>query len=323
MILIISNSKDVTTDYLCRKIDESTLNFQRLDSDKILEKVSIGYLDNGPILTIADNQFHPFDISSVVFRRPKPIDLKVGKDSAEQNHVNQEWAESIEGFLAHLAPSKWLNHPAQNVLASHKMEQLSRAKKFGLLIPNTIVTQREDDLLKFWKESNESIITKPLALGFLERFPEQESTNIYTNVVSIEILKKALPSLKNCPTLFQEAFHKKIDVRITVVDTHCTAVSITNSSSSKIDIRRDNMRDVQYKIIELPTSVKAGIFSLLKSYGLRFAAIDMVINITNGQWYFLEINPNGQWAWMDLVGETKIYEGFTQAFERDLKCNVN
>jgi hypothetical protein len=35
--------------------------------------------------------------------------------------------------------------------------------------------------------------------------------------------------------------------------------------------------------------------------------------VADGEWQFLEINPNGQWAWMDLLGGTEIYELFIKA----------
>jgi glutathione synthase/RimK-type ligase-like ATP-grasp enzyme len=32
--------------------------------------------------------------------------------------------------------------------------------------------------------------------------------------------------------------------------------------------------------------------------GLRFAAIDLILDRT-GEYWFLEANPNGQWAWIE------------------------
>ena len=35
---------------------------------------------------------------------------------------------------------------------------------------------------------------------------------------------------------------------------------------------------------------------------------------TDGNWYFFEINPNGQWAWLDSDGGTNIAGSFIRAF---------
>ena len=51
----------------------------------------------------------------------------------------------------------------------------------------------------------------------------------------------------------------------------------------------------------------------MEHYELRFGAIDMVVSAA-GDWYFLEINPNGQWAWLDMTAGTNIAASFLQAF---------
>lgn len=80
-----------------------------------------------------------------------------------------------------------------------------------------------------------------------------------------------------------------------------------------VDIRRNNMRDVKYHLIEVPVGVAAHVRALIASYGLRFAAIDFGVTAV-GEWNFFEINPNGQWAWPDLIGATNLWEGFVHAF---------
>ncbi len=318
MIFIISNSQDATTDYLCEKIAASSLDYVRLNSDQILDNAYIEYDGTRPILKLYGRSILPEEISTLVFRRPKPLNLQIGKDLAEQNHVNQEWSEAIEGFLAHINTDKWMNHPAKNVSASHKIEQLSRANEFCLKVPKSLVTQNAEILKSFWTSFNGNIIAKPLALGFLERIPFEDSTQIYTNVVSADMLSKGIKVIGNCPTLFQEAILEKTDVRVTVVDETIYSVALKHPNREiPIDIRRDNMVLIQYEPIELPSSIRRSLLAILKSYGLRFAAIDMVVDNKNN-WHFLEINPNGQWAWMDLVGATKIYQGFISAFQKGM-----
>jgi len=90
-----------------------------------------------------------------------------------------------------------------------------------------------------------------------------------------------------------------------VIDNNLVAVSMVNLHSNKIDIRYNNMKDVQYRLINIPNKLKVLINRLIKSYRLRFAAIDFVVD-KRGKWYFLEINPNGQWAWLDIEIGTDI-----------------
>ena len=73
------------------------------------------------------------------------------------------------------------------------------------------------------------------------------------------------------------------------------------------------MEGVTYRKVVLPRDVSERIQRLTKHYNLRFAAIDMVVS-ASGVWYFLEVNPNGQWAWLDLNGVANIAESFVDAF---------
>jgi hypothetical protein len=83
-------------------------------------------------------------------------------------------------------------------------------------------------------------------------------------------------------------------VRLTVVDKDVHAVELTaqDDGRQRCDIRRHNMERVKYRTLSLPGDVDSMIRRLMTSYGLRYAAIDMVV-AQDGRWYFLEINPNG------------------------------
>jgi glutathione synthase/RimK-type ligase-like ATP-grasp enzyme len=146
---------------------------------------------------------------------------------------------------------------------------------------------------------------------------EGEDRAIYTSRVDATHLKQA-DLLKACPALFQEEIDKRLDIRICVVETciHAVGLSRRVGMNQALDIRRDNMSDVVHGEISLPSQIKSHVLSLTRSYGLRFAAIDMAID-SDGNWVFFEVNPNGQWAWMDLLGVTNIAESFVRAFSAE------
>ena len=208
-----------------------------------------------------------------------------------------------------------MNHPSSNVLASHKLHQLSTATLLGLSVPDTLVTQDAAHVREFFTLHAGAIIAKPMARGYVEWQQGQVDTLIYTNRVQASDLD-CLDDLRACPTLFQKYIDKQSDVRITVVDSHlCAAELLATDGDGKqrCDVRRNNMEDVAYREIRLPDDIEMKLRTLTAHYCLRFAAIDMVID-TSGQWFFLEINPNGQWAWLDLVGGMKIADYFVGSF---------
>lgn len=313
MLLILTTSTDVTADYLAKRLDEADVPLLRLDTDTCVERVRTHYApDDGPSLRFDGRAVRPSEITNVWLRRPKEIQVTIDGDATERVHVANEWGEAIEGFLAHVPIARWMNHPTRNVLASHKLEQLTRARECGLTIPTTVVTQQPEELATFWRASKGRVIAKPLFSGYLER-PDGSVASIYTNRVTEDQL--ASQALSACPTLFQEEVAKDFDVRVTAIDGRLTVVAMRRSVAGAqiVDVRRDNMEGVGYEVITMPSEVESCLRKLLSSYGLRFAAVDFAV-ATDGTWVFFEINPNGQWAWFDLDGVTAIWKDFAYAF---------
>jgi len=315
VLVILTNSGDATADYLSDRLRREEIAFTRLDTDLLSDSLEVEYSDLRATLRIAGRRFAPEDISNVWFRRPREIVSSAGNDGAERSHTRAEWAEALEGFLCQVPIEKWMNHPGHNVMASHKIEQLTRASRAGLRIPDTIVTQSSEAFHAFWEKCCGRVVVKPLASGFLERATPEQDTNIYTSQVALEDIS-LINLLKHCPTLCQQLVDKEADVRVIVVDGDIHSVSLVareSNGTQRLDVRRDNMRDVFYTSVNPPSSVQTALLALIESYKLRFAAIDFGIN-NAGEWFFFEINPNGQWAWLDLAGASDIATSFIIAF---------
>ncbi|MBD2207452.1 hypothetical protein H6G33_34465 [Calothrix sp. FACHB-1219] len=320
MIVILSNSLDVTVDYVCSKLEQNRCDYVRLNTDELIEKAELLFRPNKLSLSLGHLKLVPEEITSVWYRRPQPLKLPASEyfEKGEQAHTRSEWSAAIEGFLSHIPAELWINHPKNNALASSKLEQLSRAQRLGLTIPKTLVTQSWEQAIQFWKECEERLVIKPLSHGYIERDDPQEDTIIFTNEVTLDKLYENQEILSLCPTLFQKKVDKLCDVRVNVIDEETIAIAIYSSEQNKlqaIDIRRSNMRGVRYESIDLPSQLKDKILNLCRSYGLRFAAIDMAISI-DAEWLFFEINPNGQWAWLDLEGVTDIASSLLRAMQK-------
>lgn len=317
MLLVITKSRDVTADYLCGRLAEHAIEFRRLDTDGCLERISLSYSNSTPVLRYKTEEWAAGDFTHVWFRRPLPLTLGIEMEDAERAHTLAEWSEALEGFLGHIPLEAWMNHPSLNVRASHKMEQLSRAARFGLVVPPTIVSQDAERVRSFfWDECDGRMIVKPLASGYLERQSPSDDTVIYANRVSESELND-LGLVSRCPTLFQREVAKRMDVRLCVVDDRVAAAGMVADEAGVqvLDIRRPNVRDVKYVKVVPPPEVESALLCLVRSYGLRFAAVDMAV-ADDGHWVFFEINPNGQWAWLDISGGFDVARLFVQSFSR-------
>ena len=317
MILIVTNTSDATADFLLPILIEHGLSILRLDTDRILEDGRFSFDECTPLIAIGDKSYRPSDVAHVWYRRPERLKKStIDGDTPEGKFVLEEWAECLEGFFSLIDLRRWVNHPACNVAASHKIEQLARAKSLGLTIPDTLITQDAGELRRFFQRWNGQLIVKPLASGYVERPPDQDDSLIFTNTVTPADMAN-LDDLAACPTLFQQMIPKVADVRITVIDGEYHAVQIQAldeaTGQQRCDIRRNNMNGVTYCTIELPETIRCKLAALLNSYSLRFAAIDMATT-ADGSWVFFEINPNGQWAWLDQCGVSQIWKSFVKAF---------
>lgn len=114
--------------------------------------------------------------------------------------------------------------------------------------------------------------------------------------------------------ILQELVPKQHEVRLTVVDGHFFAARIDAASeAARIDWRSDYY-SISYSAMETPAGIRSPVRALLQSLGLRFGALDLIVD-PDGQWWFLECNPNGQWAWIEEETGLPIAAAIADALE--------
>ena len=71
---------------------------------------------------------------------------------------------------------------------------------------------------------------------------------------------------------------------------------------TEIDWRRRPF-DVEKTPIELPSDLDAKLIALLRAFGLHYGAFDLIVT-PDGRHVFLEVNPAGQYLWVEA--QTKL-----------------
>lgn len=69
-------------------------------------------------------------------------------------------------------------------------------------------------------------------------------------------------------------------------------------SSDKVDWRKTTA-NVQYTKASLPANLINLCFKLMETLNIQFGAFDFIYR--DGIYYFLEVNPNGQWLWLEQL----------------------
>lgn len=296
MILIVTSEHDLTADYVILELRRRNLRHLRLNTENFSQaKVHFSPQAGEQCWTISlDNE--TIDLSTIkaaYFRRPGDpvISPKVIGD-AERRYCYLEWRELLSAALSSIG-LRWLNSPLAILSAESKPRQLAMAIRLGFRVPETIVTNSAGYLIKFLQEG--PAVAKPLRMSLLE---DRDSERvIFTTRLSPG--DPSPESISVAPLIIQREIAKKFDIRVTVVGEIAFAAEIQSQDNeeTQTDWRRGNHAELVHRTHELPGDIYKRCVSLTREFGLKFSAIDLVLD-RMGTYWFLEINPNGQWAWI-------------------------
>lgn len=286
MILIITHKEDYTADFLINKLNVNGISFKRFNCEDL---PGIEYYVDSDINTYIQSQSN---FTSVWFRRTKLPDINVS-DNAVKEYLLFEYDALLKN-LFNIVEAKWLSDPYYIYKAENKLFQLKVAKEIGLTIPNTLVTNSKSQLRDFFFKNNKNVIIKPLAQSKIRI--DNDSMFLFTNRLKEEHIAD-LDSFDITPCIFQENVEKELELRVTVVGVKAFTAAVDSNivEETKIDWRKGQLSFFKY---ELPAEIEHKCILLVQKLNLRFGAID-IIKRTDGQYIFLEINPNGQWAWIE------------------------
>ncbi|ECY3259882.1 hypothetical protein AU577_25135, partial [Salmonella enterica subsp. enterica serovar Alachua] len=60
---------------------------------------------------------------------------------------------------------------------------------------------------------------------------------------------------------------------------------------------RKNNNEISYSTVEMPDSIKEKCLKYMSVMNIYFGCFDFIV--FDGKWFFLEMNANGQWAWLE------------------------
>jgi len=306
MIVIITNKNDTHADLLCEKMKARNIGFSRINTEDVLTKMEITVefdrtTDIKPNVSINNIQnLSRIDVDkarSVWYRKPKIAELSKGiREKSTIDFVREETKAVINGIWLLMKDCFWVNNPWVVQKASNKIYQLNLAKSIGFTVPKTIITNSPIKAKRFYEQCGGDVVAKVLTYGVFE---EEESVSvILTNKVLPENIKNT-DFIRLCPTQLQEYIPKKTEFRITVVGKEVFACEIYSQKSERTMIDwRNYGGEIPYISAKLPPDIEEKCVKFVEELGLHFGAIDM-IRTPNDRFVFLEINPSGQWYWVE------------------------
>lgn len=294
MILIVASPSDIHGRAVAQHLVAMGLEVAFLDTSRLGLDTSVSYrvLQGGefPDVKWAARSFELKDISAVWNRRPTAPTINPSvTDPDDRGFAASEWRQLLLGILE-ATPALFVN-PVQSQRSAVKPLQLHIARQVGFRVPDTLITNDRGDVREFLNLHRGRVVHKTLSAP-RNFFPE---TRRWDSAAEAALLDLAL-----APTILQEEIKGRHDVRVTAVGNELFAAKFESSASRirSADSRLD--LDVPCTSEAIPHPVASGIREFMTRLGLRFGTLDFRVDL-NGEYVFLEVNPQGQFLYVEIL----------------------
>jgi ATP-grasp ribosomal peptide maturase len=244
------------------------------------------------------------DIRSLYWRRPTwPVFERLGE--ADARFAVAQVRHGLGGVLYALPNCRYVNHPLGNFEAEHKPVQLAVADRLGLTVPPTLVSNDLDEIRQFIAVHRQAVHK---VLRWTPYRKGEVGLTTWTEPVTVDELDESVTVV---PHLFQARVDKVADLRVVVVGSKVFAVRI---DSDLLDWRKD-YGALTYSVVDLPDRLERALIAVLGYFGLASGSFDLAVD-RQGEPHWLELNPNGQWGWLEDETELKLTAAFADLLEQ-------
>jgi hypothetical protein len=238
-------------------------------------------------LRVGDSAWALEDVSSVYVRlQPRrggtgypTLTGRAGRDGGSQRFYQL--------FLTWLqiAPGRVVTRPEASGSNSSKAYQLQLIREHGFHVPETLVTNDPDLVLRF-RRRHRSVVVKSVS-----------SRRSIVRTLREEDLRR-LDRVLWCPTQFQELV-SGVDVRVHTLLGNCFATVIHSDAVDYRYAERHGGAPARMSAVDLPGSLRDRCLALAASLGLPFAGIDLKL-APDGRIVCLEVNPSPAYSFYEL-----------------------
>jgi glutathione synthase/RimK-type ligase-like ATP-grasp enzyme len=185
-----------------------------------------------------------------------------------------------------------------------KLSILEIAKKVGFNIPQTIIATKKEQLICFKKH----FICKPIYEA-PKVIDGEYLLRPFTTEVKLELLEDEF-----FPSLFQEKIDALCELRIFFFGNKYFAASIHCEDYDETTdwryIWAENKK-IGLKKFDIPQEMLSNLKKLSTEIGINTGSYDFIVD-KDGNLFFLEVNPCGQFSFLDVVFGDEIYEHIAQ-----------
>jgi glutathione synthase/RimK-type ligase-like ATP-grasp enzyme len=268
----------------------------------------IRWRSNGTEFNVINN--NEFDV--VWLRRPRRPALPDFVHSDDRENALNEVTELYKTFWQVIAPHAfWINPLNAARTVNCKLQQLKAAVEVGLTIPDTLISNDPLEIKSFIEHNRQA------ATIYKTLYPTTWVGKDYIHLTyTKEITQKQLPSdavLQITPSIFQKKIPKAYELRINFFGDQAITAKLKSQEHArgKMDWRYVPPSELKIEEFELPDIIYKKCKAFMEIFGIVFGCFDFIVTPEN-EYYFLEINEQGQFLWIEDVNpKIKLLDCFT------------
>jgi hypothetical protein len=255
---------------------------------------------------------HAIDSGDVVWiRRPNPPAPNPNVAPADKAFADEEyrWFSLSTMYLLEFLPVRCINPYSASRVINNKAVQLCLAARNGLNIPATVMTNAPSAVREIFQNSQRPQVCK----AFAPHVWKKEGSEALAVTETFEISAEALPDdevLTFAPAIYQEKVVKSFDVRMVLLGSTVYSFSLRTPNEA-LDWRQEvGQGHVTLEEIATPVDVERAVLAFSREAGIEFGSFDFAVD-RDGRWWFLEVNEEGQFLWLDQFNQAlRIQEKF-------------
>lgn len=295
MHILLANSQDATANMI---VDGLGNNVIRLNNDRYEDhEIQInnkGFRISDKFGRVVTND----NVRTIILRKFSPRPHNV---SDEELYAFREYTRALDSLLDWIT---WAN-PEKVPINLFRMNQISKfnmaavAEKYFFVPKWSFTTKPSNSGL------SNAVLKNLCGLPFKEaKIPEENSTFVFVQPVELDELADGWP------WYLQEKVDAKLDLTVAYIGGKTFGLKLNRGTFQGMDWRKyiGTEVDANWELVTIPTELHNKIDAYMKELKLDYGRLDFLAdddtlkNVT-----FLEVNPHGQWGWMDLNKNNGIY----------------
>jgi len=220
-----------------------------------------------------------------------------------RDFVVNECRSALLGLITTSFNGRWVSHPEATRVAENKLVQLKVATEVGFRIPRTLVSQDPDAVRSFCDANDYQVVVKSVT--------GTPGTPTLTGQITPNLVADDL-AIRLSPAIYQELIPGTRHFRACCFG---EVVHTTMLISDRLDWRHPLDADVQP--YQLDKSTNEMLCSVLKKLGLRMGIFDLKLT-PDGEIVWLEVNPQGQFLFLEGMGSTNLTSAFADFLQNEI-----